>query len=213
MEQESKSSPPVHSDSRSSQRHMVLISEHPAQWRRRVRAFFREGLALGEPCLCLHGFCSQSSVCGFLEMVGVDAAAAQDQGLLFFLPASWVFNQGGEFSPAACLGRLIKAWRQTPPARRGPIRVVTDMNWAADTRLNYPRLLVYEDQINSRLLPHFPLNLLCHYDRALFPPIFLDRIKALHQGQVPELGPIGAGSSLPVPLNGGGRHLPSLATL
>lgn len=196
-----------------SQRHMVLISDHPAQWRRVVRNFLREGLALGEPCLCLYSLISRRSVCCFLEAVGVDAAAAKKKGLLTFLSAERVFNQDGEFSPAACLGRLVKAWRQTAPRRSGPVRVVADMNWAADTRLNYPRLLVYEDLINRRLLPHVPLNLLCHYDRALFPPTFMDRVVARHQGQAPIPEPTEAGSGLPVSLNNGNNHLPTLAAL
>ena len=194
-------------------RHMVLISEDPTQWRRAVRAFLRDGLALGEPCLCLHALYSRPSVCCFLEAVGVDAAAAQKRGLLSFLPAHMVFSQGGESSPAACLERLVKAWRHRAPNRSGPFRVVADMNWAADTRLNYPRLLVYEDMINRHLIPHFPLNLLCHYDRALFPPVFLERITARHQGQVSIPGPAGVGSGLPIPVNGGNRHRINLAAL
>lgn len=212
MEQEPKASPVNPRDTAHS-RHMVLISEDPTQWRRAVRAFLREGLAQGEPCLCLHSLYSRPSVCCFLEAVGVDAAAAQNGGLLSFLPAQMVFSQGGEFSPAACLGRLVKAWRQRAPNRSGPFRIVADMNWAADTRLNYPRLLLYEDLINSRIIPHMPLNLLCHYDRALFPPLFLERIVARHQGRVPIPGPAGVDSAPPIPVNGGNGHRINLAAL
>jgi len=194
-------------------RHRVLISDNPAQWRRTVRAFFQEGLALGEPCLCLHYLISRRSVCRCLEAVGVDAEDAQNKGLLTFLSAEEVFNQDGVFSPTTCLGALVKAGRSAVPNWGGPVRVVADMNWAADSRLNHLRLLVYEDMINRRLLPHFPVNLLCYYARALFPPAFLQEVMARHKSEVPFLEPIGAGSGLPVPLNGGNGHRFSLAAL
>ncbi|MBU1277362.1 MAG: MEDS domain-containing protein [Proteobacteria bacterium] len=194
-------------------RHRVLITDDPAQWRRVVRSFFREGLALGEPCLCLYSLVSRQSVCCFLEAVGVDAAAAQAQGALSFLSADQVFNQDGVFSPSTCLGALVKAGRSAVPHWGEPVRVVADMNWAADSRLNHLRLLVYEDLINRRLLPHFPVNLLCYYDRALFPPSFLDQVVARHRSQVPLQKPIGAGAVLSPPLNRGGKHLPGLAVL
>lgn len=214
MEHESEASPAIlRNDNNSS--HLILISEHPAQWRRAVRAFLREGLLRGEPCLCLHALYSRPSVCCFLDAVGVDTTTALKRGLLSFVPAHLVFCQGGEFSPAACLDRLVKAWQHHTPGPSGPIRVVADMNWAADTRLDHPRLLVYEDLINSRLIPslNLPLNLVCHYDRVLFPPRFLDRVVARHQGRVAIPGPLGAGASLPVPLEGGDSHLPCLVAL
>ena len=187
-------------------RHRVLISDGPAQWRRAVRAFFREGLGRGERCLCLYSLYTPSCVLAFLAASGVDVDAAQAQGLLSFSPASQVFNHEGVFSPATCLGALVKAGRGVASSHRGPLRVVADMNWAADSRLNHFRLLVYEDLLNRRLLPHFPVDLLCYYDRALFPPSFLEQVAARHTGQVPALGPVGAGSGLPVPLNGGSVH-------
>lgn len=194
-------------------RHRVLISNDPAQWRRAVRAFFREGLSLGEPCLCLHYLISRQSVCRCLEAVGVDAEAVQNKGLLTFLSAEEVFNQDGVFSPTTCLGTLVKAGRSAVPNWGGPVRVVADMNWAADSRLNHLRLLVYEDLINRRLLPHFPVNLLCYYDRALFPPAFLQEVAARHKSEVPVMKPIGVGSGLPVPMNGGNGHRLNLAAL
>lgn len=212
MEHEPKASPAIIKNHHHSS-HLILISEHPAQWRRAVRAFLREGLSRGEPCLCLHALYSRPSVCCFLDAVGVDTTTALKRGLLSFVPAHLVFSQGGEFSPAACLDRLVKAWQRKVRAPKGPFRVVADMNWAADTRLNFPRLLVYEDLINSRLIPNFPLNLLCHYDRALFPPDFLDSVVARHQGRVAIPAPLGAGSGLPVALDGDNSRLPCLAAV
>ena len=194
-------------------RHRVLISEDPAQWRRAVRAFFRQGLAQGQTCLCLHYLISPPSVCRCLEAVGVDTDAAQNKGLLTFLSAQAVFNQDGVFSPTTCLGALVKAGRSAVPNWGGPVRVVADMNWAADSRLNHLRLLVYEDMLNRRLLPHFPVSLLCYYDRALFPPAFLEEVLVRHKSEVPPMKPIGAGSGLPVPLNGGNGRWASPAGL
>lgn len=194
-------------------RHRVLISDDPAQWRRVVRAFLGEGLARGEPCLCLYHLYLPSSICTFLAGGGAEVISAQERGLLSFSPATEVFNHEGVFSPATCLGALVKAGRGTVSHRRQPLRVVTDMNWAADSRLNHLRLLVYEDLLNRRLLPHFPVDLLCYYNRALFPPSFLAQVAARHTGQVPALAPAGAGSGLPVPLNGGSRRPLRLAAV
>ena len=57
------------------------------------------------------------------------------------------------------------------------------------------------------------MNLLCYYDRALFPPAFLQDVVARHKSEVPFLEPIGAGSGLPVPMNGGNGHQLRLAAL
>ncbi|MCB2192193.1 MAG: MEDS domain-containing protein [Deltaproteobacteria bacterium] len=194
-------------------RHMMLISEHPAQWRRVVRAFLREGLSRGESCLCLNCLYSRPSVCRFLDAVGMNADAAQRQGLLTFFSAEEMFNRQEIFSPVTCMAALIKVGRNALPNRTRPVRVVVDMNWAADSRLNHQRLLLYEDMLNHRLLPNYPANVLCHYDRALFPPAFLNQVLALHQGQVAIPGPVGAGSGLPLPLDKGNRHQPRLAAL
>lgn len=212
MKREPKASPAIPQGTAYS-RHRVLISDDPAQWRRVVRAFFREGLAQGEPCLCLYSLVSRHSVCCFLEAGGVDAAAAQEQGLLSFLSTDQVFNQDGVFSPTICLGALVKAGRSAVPPWGGPVRVVADMNWAAGSRLDHLRLLVYEDLINRRLIPHFPVNLLCYYDRALFPPDFLKQVLAHHKSEVPFMEPAGMGSGLPVPLNGSNYRPPRLAAL
>lgn len=191
----------------------MLISEHPTQWRRVVRAFLREGLSHGEPCLFLDCLYTRPSVCRFLDAVGLDTRAAQKQGLLTFLSAEEMFNQPEAFSPATCLGALLKKGRDALPHRPRALRVVADMNWAADSRLNHRRLLLYEDMLNHHILPHYPANLLCHYDRALFPPAFLEQVLALHQGQAAIPGPAGAGQGLPLPLDEGKQRLPRLAAL
>ena len=114
MEQEPRGFP-VFARGAAHSRHRVLISGDPAQWRRTVRAFFQEGLVLGEPCLCLYYLISRQSVCRCLEAVGVDAEAVQNKGLLTFLSAEEVFNQDGVFSPTTCLGTLVKAGRSAVP--------------------------------------------------------------------------------------------------
>ncbi|BEQ16682.1 hypothetical protein FAK_37480 [Desulfoferula mesophila] len=212
MESKPKASPAPPSAAAPS-RHLVLISEHPTQWRRVVRAFLREGLTQGEPCLFLDCLYTRPSVCRFLDQAGLDTRAAQKRGMLTFLAAEEMFNQQAVFSAATCLGALLKVGRGALHRQRGRLRVVADMNWAADTRLNHRRLLLYEEMLNHHILPNHPVDLLCLYDRALFPPAFLERVLALHQGQAAIPGPAGAGGGLPLPLNDGNHRLPRLAAL
>jgi hypothetical protein len=143
--------------------HMCGLFQGPAEREALELAFLRQGLTVGDKCICVIEGTEQDELLGALAE-NVDVPAVLGAGQLSVASPSEAFFGRGPFSSPD----MIALWGELIGTALGPagfsfVRSVGEVTVAVREVIGLENLLTYESELN-RFIPQYPQVLLCLYD-------------------------------------------------
>jgi hypothetical protein len=128
--------------------------------------FLKEGIEAGEKVFQIMDQHQRDERLRHLTDAGVDAAAAEQNGMLEVRPWENAHLSGGRFDQHAMIA-LIESLAKEGQDRFGSARLWANMEWALEDFPGVHDLLEYESRINY-MLPKYDMATVCTYDLAKF---------------------------------------------
>lgn len=128
--------------------------------------FLKEGLEAGEKVFQIMDQRQRDERLRHLTDAGVDAAAAEQNGLLEVRPWENAHLGGGRFDQHAMFA-LIESLAKEGQERSGVTRLWANMEWALEDFPGVHDVVEYESRLN-KMLPKYDMAAVCTYDLAKF---------------------------------------------
>ncbi len=128
--------------------------------------FLKEGLEAGEKVFQIMDRRQRDERSRRLTDAGVDAAAAEQNGLLEVRPWENAHLSDGRFDQHAMIA-LIESLAKDGQRRSGVTRLWANMEWALEDFPGVNDVVEYESRIND-MLPKYDMAAVCTYDLAKF---------------------------------------------
>ena len=141
--------------------------------------FVRVGIERGEQCFYVTSDSSPDTVRDALRSDGLDVDALTKSGALQIRTDRDVYLRTGRFEKDLMLPFWAEAAKQATESGHTALRVTGDAGWALSDASGAEDLMAYERDLEDRYR-QLPVNILCRYNRALFPQETLDDAHRVH---------------------------------
>jgi hypothetical protein len=144
--------------------------------------FLKEGLEAGEKVFQVMDQRQRDERLRRLTDAGVDAASAEQNGLLEVRPWENSYLSGGRFDQHAMFA-LIESLAKEGQERSGVTRLWANMEWALEDFPGVHDVVEYESRLND-MLPKYDMAAVCTYDLAKFSAAIVIDVLRTHPNMI-----------------------------